>query len=266
MTYTKRPFTVNKRPATINARRSVVNARPGTVNPRPSGVVNFNLVAVGAGATVLQSVQSDLGITLNGSNVSAWADQSGNGKDYTQSTGSAQPVYGSTTVNGFSALTFNGTSHFMASSLNLGSPGTTNVTIWGVFRQLAWTSGGRVISATSGNFLEFRMAPSTPTLEMANGVAAVAPNSSATINTWVRFESLWTNSTSDYLKLGSNKVNAASTPGNAACTGRQIAATTGIAFSNIEVLAVMHMLAPPAAVLTALDQAVTTKYAGLVAV
>lgn len=35
--------------------------------------------------------RADLGVTLNGSNVSAWADQSGNGRHATQGTGAEQP-------------------------------------------------------------------------------------------------------------------------------------------------------------------------------
>jgi hypothetical protein len=38
-------------------------------------------------------LRGDLGITLNGDNVSAWADQSGEGNDATQGTMSSQPLY-----------------------------------------------------------------------------------------------------------------------------------------------------------------------------
>ena len=37
--------------------------------------------------------RSDLGVTLNGSTVSAWADQTGNGKHVTQATAGNQPTY-----------------------------------------------------------------------------------------------------------------------------------------------------------------------------
>lgn len=53
--------------------------------------------------------RSDLGISLNGSTVSAWADQSGNGKDLTQTVALKQPVYNSTDAqyNNYPSLAFN---------------------------------------------------------------------------------------------------------------------------------------------------------------
>lgn len=52
--------------------------------------------------------RSDLGVSLNGSTVSAWADQSGNGRNLTQSTASKQPTYnaGDVQYNNYPSLTF----------------------------------------------------------------------------------------------------------------------------------------------------------------
>ncbi len=50
--------------------------------------------------------RSDLGITITGSGVSTWADQSGNGYDATQSTDSYRPTYATGQINGHPALTW----------------------------------------------------------------------------------------------------------------------------------------------------------------
>jgi len=53
-------------------------------------------------------LRADLGVTLNGTTVSAWADQSGNGNNVSQSTGSAQPTFNNvdSSYNGKSTFSF----------------------------------------------------------------------------------------------------------------------------------------------------------------
>lgn len=51
--------------------------------------------------------RADLGITLNGSTVSAWADQSSNSRNITQSTALLQPAYVTNAVNGYPIVRFN---------------------------------------------------------------------------------------------------------------------------------------------------------------
>lgn len=58
-------------------------------------------------------LDASVGITLNGSDVSAWADQSGNGNDATQGTASAQPAFNSTGLNGFPTVEFDGVDEFL---------------------------------------------------------------------------------------------------------------------------------------------------------
>ena len=53
------------------------------------------------------------GVTLNGSTVSAWADQSGNGRNATQSTAGNQPTYAATDANGKPALTTSASAFYM---------------------------------------------------------------------------------------------------------------------------------------------------------
>lgn len=55
-------------------------------------------------ASLALHLRADLGITLNGSDVSQWDDQSGNSRNYTQGTAAVQPMYSSTGINGQASL------------------------------------------------------------------------------------------------------------------------------------------------------------------
>jgi hypothetical protein len=52
-------------------------------------------------------------ITLNGGNVSAWGDKSGNGRNFTQGTALAQPLYATGAMNGRAVVRADGSNHFM---------------------------------------------------------------------------------------------------------------------------------------------------------
>jgi hypothetical protein len=60
-------------------------------------------------------LNASAGLTLSGTDVSTWADQSGNGKDATAS-GTARPTYQSSGINGMPAISFNGTTNRMTGS------------------------------------------------------------------------------------------------------------------------------------------------------
>jgi hypothetical protein len=68
----------------------VTTRRGGRQSRRPSGGPPFTPASLPG---LVAWYRSDLGITLNGSTVSAWADQSGNGHHLTQGTGAQQPTY-----------------------------------------------------------------------------------------------------------------------------------------------------------------------------
>lgn len=61
-------------------------------------------------ANLVLWLRSDLGVTLNGADVSAWADQSGEGNDAAQGTASDQPTYNASDAafNGHPTVPFSG--------------------------------------------------------------------------------------------------------------------------------------------------------------
>jgi hypothetical protein len=61
-----------------------------------------------ADSALVLSADADLGITLNGSDVAAWADQSGNGNHLVMATALYQPEYQATGLNGRPAILWSG--------------------------------------------------------------------------------------------------------------------------------------------------------------
>jgi len=71
------------------------NIRSGPRNPN-SAPVAFSPASLSG---LVLWLRADLGITLNGGNVSAWADQSGAGNTFNQPTASKQPVFNAVDAN-----------------------------------------------------------------------------------------------------------------------------------------------------------------------
>lgn len=66
-------------------------------------------------------LKADAGITKDGSDrVATWADQSGNGFDFTQSTEAAKPIYTENELNGLPVIRFDGSDDEMTSAATMG--------------------------------------------------------------------------------------------------------------------------------------------------
>ena len=90
-------------------------------------------------ANLLFQYDAELGITLNGSNVSQWDDQSGNGRHMTQGTAANQPEYVSNGFGSFHTIRFDASNDVLANTSmgGIASP----LTIYMVVKQISWTSG-----------------------------------------------------------------------------------------------------------------------------
>ncbi len=210
------------------------------------------------------------GVILNGSNVSTFVDQSGNGRDMVQATPTNQPAYSATGgPNSKPCITFDGVDNYLARALlNLPAPATTPAFFWLVFRQKSWTASDRIFGAgTANNTMVLAQNTTTPGLRMIN-TTSVNQNGGAVLDTWVRGEVLFTGSTSDRIKLAATNVTGASA-GNTDPAANFALGCDGAAtiFGHFELCELMIMSAEPSgAQLTGLDAYVTTRYAGAVSV
>lgn len=99
------------------------------------------------GPALMGWYRADLGITLNGSTVSAWADQSGNGNHVTQGTGTAQPTYvASSSYFGRPALSFDGGDRMVCATL---SAAVKEITYFAVVRGVTSSNNG-IAAITNG--------------------------------------------------------------------------------------------------------------------
>lgn len=216
------------------------------------------------GANCLQWCRSDLGITLNGSTVSAWADQSGNGKNYSQGTAASQPTYTTNLLNGYAGLVFDGTDDYMDSTLDLPLVGTTPAFIWMIVDQDTWsTSDTFVDSVSTINKVKISQnGVGTPDIRQFN-TSAVNVNSNLTLDVPRRIEARFNNSTADYLKVGSSNVTGANAGNAAVGTGRRLGAAGGTpaSYSDIRVYEIAYFnVVPSGAQLTALDNYASARY------
>lgn len=113
-----------------------------------AGVKPFTPLVLGS--SLLAWWRADAGVTLNGSNVSAWADQSGNGKTLAQTSAASQPLYEATGLNGFSCLTFNGTSSIMSTAHLTELDGSTGMVIAASMEMTDRTNYGGVAYMRAG--------------------------------------------------------------------------------------------------------------------
>ena len=99
-------------------------------------------------ADLLVWVRADLGTTMNGATVSAWADYSGNGNDLAQATASAQPALEVGGLGGRPELTFDGSSDVLTGPSLFGMLSANDEwTIALIVRDWTW---GTAINATWG--------------------------------------------------------------------------------------------------------------------
>lgn len=115
------------------------------------------------------------GITVAGSGVSVWADQSGNGRDLLQGTDTNRPA-----LQADSSILFDGVDNFLkCGAFTLNQPETVYI----LFRSVTWTLNDVVYDGNTAGSMYLYQSATTPDLRVFAG-SALVPNSNLAVNTY----------------------------------------------------------------------------------
>lgn len=107
-----------------------------------------------------------VGITVTGSGVSQWEDQSGNGRHLLQGTDAARPA-----LQGDGTILFNGTSHYLkTAAFTLNQP---EWVLW-VGKQVSWTLNDRICDGNTVSSGAIAQNATTPELLIFAGTTGIA--------------------------------------------------------------------------------------------
>ncbi len=206
----------------------------------PTAGVPIALTGAGAGVSLSWAAGTSVNNDTWDETASAWADQSGNARHYTQATVTKQPII-TVGLNGFVGLLFDGADDYFSSSFSPVAPATTPLSSFLVYRLYTYTASGTLIGGTGGSFGPGGViqSPSGGGVIMFNN--APGPGSSnLALNTWGVLTEYSTGSTSDALQVGAgDTVHTAASAGNNTDPGKTIGGgPAGLNSAKIEVLAI----------------------------
>jgi hypothetical protein len=147
-------------------------------------------------------------VTLNVSTVSTWPDQSGNGYDGVQGTGTAQPLWTEfdALMDNQSSVTGDGANDVLTTAGLTIDLAVEDFYICAIFRQISHTSGDALSGGSGVNIPRFVQIPSSPDMRLS-AFSATPNNAGAPIGTTVRGEALFSATAGlSYIKLGSTVI------------------------------------------------------------
>jgi hypothetical protein len=119
--------------------------------PETGGSGSFDPTSI-AGLQAWLKADAGTSTTTDGVAVSQWNDQSGNGRNFTQATGSLQPLYKAAIFNGLPVVRFDGVDDFMAVAAALETSNTSFFIVTSFSKVTAFAA----FFASSGTAANFR--------------------------------------------------------------------------------------------------------------
>jgi hypothetical protein len=200
----------------------------------PSGIRRQGLRVVGSGsssftpaslgASLLAWYKADAGTssTVDGTALSAWNDQSGNGKNFAQATGANQPLYKAAIQNGLPVVRFDGSNDFMdAATVSASQPDT----IWLVAKSaIGGGSGHNALDGISSRQAVYQDAAAGAFIAYFAGVTV--PSAVAWGTTAFHYISALFNGASSVLRSDGVQISTGN-PSSGALTGLRVGGADG---------------------------------------
>lgn len=209
-------------------------------------------------------VRPNMGYTM-GTGVAAWADQSGNGVNFLQGVGTAQPALLPAALDGYSAVLGDGSNDVISAAWARVAPSVQPFYVRTILAQVSWTNLDYSIGDYNGvvGFVEVQRVAS-PGMEMYNVGTTPGNNAAGTIGSYFRHEMQFTGTAANYHKIGATSLTGVSAGDNAG--GGTIGlfnSGAGIAgrYGNVAIVeAAIYLGTPSAPTRAALDALDAAKY------
>jgi hypothetical protein len=204
----------------LAARVRVRGFGTGTAGAGAGG--NFNPIP---GLSPAAYFKFNTGITVTGSGVSQWSDQSGNGRHLLQATDANRPA-----LQADGTILFDGAAHYLkCSAFTLNQPFTVYLCV----KQVSWTLGRRLFDG-SGSNTRMDQSGSTPAIAINAGSGLTASNSNLAVGAYGSVAVVF-NGASSSIKVNATEETTGN-PGAANAGGFTLGAAGSAAiFSNIQV-------------------------------
>lgn len=137
-----------KIPATLTINAIAVAPYFNNSSASATYIVDPNTIGIPRNGLQMWLMAND-GVTLSSGSVSVWSDRSGSGNSATQTNSSNRPGFSTSAINNLPAVTFNGTSHYLALPSGFSSF-TSGASIFVVVRPTAVSAGARILDLGNG--------------------------------------------------------------------------------------------------------------------